>query len=63
MGSPLMGVYCASKWAIEGFSHGLRRELKPYGVNVVVVRPCKFLTLKSINYILCKYKMEASEPK
>lgn len=31
--------YCASKFAVVGFSEALRRELQPYGVNVSVLCP------------------------
>lgn len=39
IGSPLMGPYNASKFAIEGIGHALRQELKPNGVHVSVVEP------------------------
>lgn len=39
LGSPLMGPYNASKFAIEGIGHALRQELAPKGVHVSVVEP------------------------
>lgn len=36
---PFQGVYASSKHAVEGLSDALRRELKPFGVKVSVVRP------------------------
>jgi NAD(P)-dependent dehydrogenase (short-subunit alcohol dehydrogenase family) len=39
LGSPLMGPYNASKFAIEGIGHSLRQELKPKGVHVSIVEP------------------------
>lgn len=36
---PMLGPYAASKHAIEGFSDSLRRELRPWGIEVSVVRP------------------------
>lgn len=39
LGFPFMAPYCASKFAIEGFSESLRRELLIYGIDVVVVAP------------------------
>lgn len=37
--TPFIAGYCASKFAVEGFSHALRRELMPFGVDVVIVGP------------------------
>jgi NAD(P)-dependent dehydrogenase (short-subunit alcohol dehydrogenase family) len=36
---PFQGVYGASKHALEGMSDALRREVAPYGIEVVVIRP------------------------
>jgi NAD(P)-dependent dehydrogenase (short-subunit alcohol dehydrogenase family) len=43
-GAPLFGVYHASKWAVEGYSLGMRTELASAGVDVVVVEPGPFAT-------------------
>jgi short-subunit dehydrogenase len=34
-----MGPYCASKFALEGLSESLRRELMLFGIDVVVIAP------------------------
>jgi NAD(P)-dependent dehydrogenase (short-subunit alcohol dehydrogenase family) len=39
IGSPFVGPYNTSKFALEGFSESLRRELMLYGVDVVIVAP------------------------
>lgn len=36
---PMSSVYDATKHAVEAFSDGLRGELKPFGIQVVLVRP------------------------
>jgi hypothetical protein len=36
---PVVGGYAASKHALEAISHSLRRELMPFGVDVVIVGP------------------------
>jgi NAD(P)-dependent dehydrogenase (short-subunit alcohol dehydrogenase family) len=39
IGYPFMSPYNASKFALEGFSEALRRELMMYGIDVIVVAP------------------------
>ena len=36
---PLLGAYAASKFALEGLSDVLRRELRPWGIEVSVIEP------------------------
>jgi short-subunit dehydrogenase len=36
---PMSSIYDATKHALEGITDGLRGELKPFGVHVVLVRP------------------------
>ncbi len=44
MAAPFFAVYNASKWAVEGYSLAIRRELACAGVDVVVVEPGPFTT-------------------
>ncbi|RXH56194.1 SDR family oxidoreductase [Granulicella sibirica] len=44
IGAPFLGAYSASKYALEGMSESLRRELMLYGVDVVVIGPGPVLT-------------------
>ncbi|WP_390404555.1 SDR family NAD(P)-dependent oxidoreductase [Lacticaseibacillus jixiensis] len=39
MATPKSAIYSASKFAVVGFSNGLRLELKPLGVKVTTVNP------------------------
>jgi short-subunit dehydrogenase len=41
---PMSSVYDATKHAVEAFSDGLRGELKPFNIDVVLVRPGFILT-------------------
>lgn len=38
-GSPFVGPYSASKFALEGYSQSLRRELILFGIDVIVIGP------------------------
>jgi short-subunit dehydrogenase len=39
IGLPFFSPYVSSKFAIEGFSESLRREMKPFGVHTVLFEP------------------------
>lgn len=41
---PGFGAYCAAKFALEGISEALSAEVKPFGVNVLIVEPGAFRT-------------------
>jgi NAD(P)-dependent dehydrogenase (short-subunit alcohol dehydrogenase family) len=42
--APFLGAYAASKRALEGMSHSLRRELMLFGIDVVIVNPGSVVT-------------------
>ncbi|SEH48700.1 NADP-dependent 3-hydroxy acid dehydrogenase YdfG [Mycolicibacterium rutilum] len=39
-----VGIYNASKWALEGFSQALAQEIAPFGVHVTLIEPGGFAT-------------------
>lgn len=43
-GLPYRGIYCSSKFAVEGISEALSMEMRPHGVRVVIVQPGDFKT-------------------
>ncbi len=44
MSFPTMGTYCASKFAVEGFSEALAGELKSFGIKLTMIEPGAFNT-------------------
>lgn len=43
-GSPSLGAYASSKWALEGFSESLYMEVKPFNIDVILVEPGSYRT-------------------
>jgi NAD(P)-dependent dehydrogenase (short-subunit alcohol dehydrogenase family) len=41
---PGFGIYCATKFAVQGFSESLSEEVKPFGIGVTIVSPGYFRT-------------------
>src|SRR5262252_742367 len=41
---PGWGIYCATKFMVEGFSEAMHAELKPLGIKVTIVEPGPFRT-------------------
>ncbi|MDH6232442.1 NAD(P)-dependent dehydrogenase (short-subunit alcohol dehydrogenase family) [Mesorhizobium soli] len=41
---PSLGLYHASKWALEGFSQALSQEVAEFGIHVTLVEPAGFST-------------------
>jgi short-subunit dehydrogenase len=42
--TPFFGPYCSSKFALEGYSDSLRREITTYGVKVIIIEPGRITT-------------------
>jgi NAD(P)-dependent dehydrogenase (short-subunit alcohol dehydrogenase family) len=42
--TPFVGPYCASKFALEGYSDSLRREVTQHGVRVILIEPGRIAT-------------------
>ena len=41
---PMVGIYHASKWALEGFSQALAQEVADFGIKVTLIEPGGFST-------------------
>jgi NADP-dependent 3-hydroxy acid dehydrogenase YdfG len=41
---PLIGFYCASKWAVEALHESLSVEVKPFGIRVSLIEPGAYAT-------------------
>lgn len=43
-GQPTNSIYCASKWALEGWAESIAFELDPFGIDVILVEPGPYKT-------------------
>jgi len=41
---PLIGFYCATKWAVEAMHEALAQEVKAFGIRVTLVEPAAYAT-------------------
>jgi NAD(P)-dependent dehydrogenase (short-subunit alcohol dehydrogenase family) len=41
---PLIGFYCATKWAFEALHESLAQEVKPFGIKVTILEPGAYAT-------------------
>ena len=62
VGTPTYTIYAASKHAVHGFSEALRREVKPWGIDVSLVYPGGVVT-EFTQHAGIKRKTKAATPK
>ncbi len=58
---PGFGIYCATKFAVNGFSESLAAEVAPFGIKVTIVQPGYFRTnfLDSGSLVTPKHTIDA----
>jgi NAD(P)-dependent dehydrogenase (short-subunit alcohol dehydrogenase family) len=61
-GMPLGSMYCASKFAVEGFSESLAFELAPHNVQVAIVEPGGFKTNFDSNHLWSENSWNENSP-
>ena len=44
MGQPTNSIYCASKWAVEGWAEAIAYELEPFGIDIILIEPGPYRT-------------------
>ncbi len=59
---PLMALYCASKFAVEGLSDGLAAEVGAFGIKVTTIEPGAFATRFGTSAIMPDNPMAEYEP-
>jgi short-subunit dehydrogenase len=59
---PFLGIYSASKFALEGFTEALRHEVKPFSIHVSLIEPFFLKTPMMNNRQVAREPIEEYEP-
>jgi len=63
VGQPMLGAYCASKFALEGWSESLRIETRSLGIRVSLVEPGAYDTdIWERNVVIAKGALDPASP-
>ena len=63
LGQPMLSAYCASKYALEGWSESLRIETHSLGIRVVLVEPGSYDTdIWTRNVVIAKGALDPASP-
>ena len=63
LGQPMLSAYCASKYALEGWSESLRIETHSLGIRVVLVEPGSYDTdIWERNVVIAKGSLDPASP-
>jgi NAD(P)-dependent dehydrogenase (short-subunit alcohol dehydrogenase family) len=63
LGQPMLSAYCASKYALEGWSESLRVETHSLGIRVVLVEPGSYETdIWTRNVVIAKGALDPASP-
>lgn len=61
LGTPGLGMYCASGWALEGFCDSLAYEIAPFNIKISIVQPTIEIGVLT-NKIVCAPSMPQYAP-
>src|ERR1035438_6695120 len=63
LGQPMLSAYCASKYALEGWSESLRIETHSLGIRVALVEPGAYDTdIWERNVVIAKGSLDPASP-
>ncbi len=63
LGQPMLSAYCASKFALEGWSESVRIEVHSLGIRVVLVEPGSYGTdIWTRNVVIAKGALDPASP-